>query len=199
MNKISVGSFVLKINRSKNIENTFTLSDQYFEKLWKNHTSMLDKRRKYCVCSFLKQIFVIWGTSNGFSCSNSFSNSCMKYDLNTEQWTNIAKLKENISRSPCTVFEGKCVLTGGICKNKRLIKSVETYDHHKNKWNFLPEMIYEWYFHEVVSMGNKIFVVGGSGLTECEVFDSFSRKFTLIKRIPCDVYILCNNIILTKF
>ena len=64
-------------------------------------------------------------------------------------------------------------------------------------------MIYASYFHEVVSMGNKMLVIGGSGF---EAFDSFSRKFTLIKRIPSlssklesnfvilsDSYILCKN------
>ena len=30
-------------------------------------------------------------------------------------------------------------------------------------------------------MGNKLFVIGRYDKTNCEVFDSFSRKFTLIK------------------
>ena len=36
-------------------------------------------------------------------------------------------------------------------------------------------------FHDAVTMGNKMFVIGGVNTTSCEVFDSFSRKFTLIK------------------
>ena len=32
-----------------------------------------------------------------------------------------------------------------------------------------------------VSMGNKLFAVGGYCNTSCEVFDSFSRKFTLVE------------------
>ena len=35
--------------------------------------------------------------------------------------------------------------------------------------------------HAAVSMGNKMFVVGGYNTISCEVFDSYSRKFTLIQ------------------
>ena len=42
-------------------------------------------------------------------------------------------------------------------------------------------MIEKRYFHAAVSMGDKMFVVGGFSITSCEVFDSFSRKFTIIK------------------
>ena len=35
--------------------------------------------------------------------------------------------------------------------------------------------------HASVSMGNKLFVIGGNFSKICEIFDSFSRKFTLIK------------------
>ena len=34
--------------------------------------------------------------------------------------------------------------------------------------------------HAAVSMGNKMFVIGGKYTTSCEVFDSFSRKFSKI-------------------
>ena len=34
--------------------------------------------------------------------------------------------------------------------------------------------------HAAVSMGNKMFVIGGKYTTSCEVFDSFSRKCTKI-------------------
>ena len=35
--------------------------------------------------------------------------------------------------------------------------------------------------HASVSMGNKMFVIGGHKTTSCEVFDSFTRQFTTIK------------------
>ena len=124
---------------------------------------MLDKREHYCVCSFLKQFFVIGGVN---------TNSFMKYDLNTERWTNKANTSEIRYGSACTVFEGKIVVFGGydIYGDLKGVRSVESYDHHENKWTFLPEMIYASYFHEVFSMGNKMLVIGGSGF---EAFDSF--------------------------
>ena len=41
-------------------------------------------------------------------------------------------------------------------------------------------MIEERSYHAVVSMGNKMFVIGGEKTKSCEVFDSCSRKFTKI-------------------
>ena len=41
-------------------------------------------------------------------------------------------------------------------------------------------MIKERWYHAVVSMGDKMFVIAGDETTNCEVFDSFSRKFTNI-------------------
>ena len=88
------------------------------------------------------------------------------------------------------IFEGKVIVTGDIYFHGEYFsfrKSVETYDHYKNKWNLLPELIYGRCNHEVVSMGNKMFAIGGKVLRSCEVFDSFSRKFTLLKRMPAIV------------
>ena len=42
-------------------------------------------------------------------------------------------------------------------------------------------MIEERQNHASVSMGNKLFVIGGYNISSCEVFDSFSRKFTWIE------------------
>ena len=68
---VSVGSFVCTISSCKDVEENFTLGDQYFGKQWKNDICMLNKRTRYCVCSFLKQVFVIGGY---------YTNSCMRYD-----------------------------------------------------------------------------------------------------------------------
>ena len=85
----------------------------------------------------------------------------------------------NASRyyAACTLFEGKIVVTGGCFYSY----SVEAYDYYENKWTYLPHMIESRNSHASVSMGNKLFVVGGEHTSSCEVFDSFSRKFTLIE------------------
>ena len=51
----------------------------------------------------------------------------------------------------------------------------------KKKWAYLPDMIEERRDHAAVSIGNKMFVIGGDKTTNGEVFDSYSRKFKLIK------------------
>ena len=61
-----------------------------------------------------------------------------------------------------------------------IFKSVEAYDYYENKWTYLPDMIEERSNHAAVSMGNKMFVIGGYDNTSCEMFDSFSKKFTNI-------------------
>ena len=72
-------------------------------------------------------------------------------------------------------------MTGGYYL--RALKSVESYDQHENKWADLPGMINGRYKHGAVSMGNKMFVIGGIGTLNCEIFDSSSRKFTSIKQM----------------
>ena len=61
------------------------------------------------------------------------------------------------------------------------MNSVEAYDYYENKLTYLPDMIERRDLHASVSMGNKIFVIGGFSTSNCEVFDSTSKKFTSIK------------------
>ena len=79
----------------------------------------------------------------------------------------------------CTVFEGKIVVTVGDNDWDEL-QSVEAYDYYENEWTYLRDMIEERSFHSTVSMGNKIFVIGGYETLGCEIFDSCSRMFTIM-------------------
>ena len=63
------------------------------------------------------------------------------------------------------------------------MRTVEAYDHHEIKWNFLPDMINGRALHATVSKSNKVFVIGGNWKLLCEVFDSIIRRFTNIKEI----------------
>ena len=54
-------------------------------------------------------------------------------------------------------------------------------------------MIEERSDHAAVSMGNKMFVIGGEETTNCEVFDICSRKFTkFFSEIKIPFLPLCN-------
>ena len=57
-------------------------------------------------------------------------------------------------------------------------KSVEAYDHHKNRWEILPNMIERRKNYSSVGIGNKLFVIGGNNRMSSEVFDITSNKFT---------------------
>ena len=99
--------------------------------------------------------------------------------MRNDKWTPLASTKQNNYHAACTVFEGKIVVIGG--KNKlSLSKYVEAYDYYEDKWTYLADMIKERFNHAAVSMGNKMFVIAGLDNSSCEVFDSFSRKFTCV-------------------
>ena len=66
---------------------------------------------------------------------------------------------------------------------KEKLKSIESYDFHENKWYYFPDMLSPRVNHSAVSIGNKMFMIGGSK-DYCEVFDSVTRKFTYIKTLP---------------
>ena len=118
----------------------------------------------YIVCSFKQNIYVIRHTS-----------SCFVYNFETNKLSPLADMIERRYDSACSVYEGKIVVTGGLSK------SVEAYDFYENKWNYYPKMNEKRDDHASVSMGNKLFVIGGYHTSSCEVFDNFSRKFTYIK------------------
>ena len=89
----------------------------------------------------------------------------------------------NVARfdASCTVLEGKIVVTGGV-SNYFSLKSVEAYDYYEDKWTCLPDIIEERCDHAAVSIGYKMFVIGGQLTTSCEVFNSFYKK-THITRV----------------
>ena len=150
---------------------------------------MPDSRKNFSICSFLKSIYLI---SRSFPNDLCYIKECFKYEISLNKWTKIADLNIGDRSGPSSaVFEGKIVVTGGHRYNGRT-NSVESYDHHENKWSHLPDMIGWRYDHSSFSMGNKLFVIGGFSNIDAEIFDSTSKKFTLLnlkilckKEFPC--------------
>ena len=158
-------------------------------KTWSLKTQQYLNDNRFCLCSFKKNLYIVNETS------------FFLYNLKNDQWTQKAKMNQTRNYAACTVFEGKIVVTGGVS-----LKSVEAYDYYENKWNYLSDMIKKRYHHSSVSMGNKMFVVGGGENTDelaGEVFDSFSRKFTYISyatikginQYKSEALCVCNKII----
>ena len=107
---------------------------------------------------------------------------CMFYDKHSNSWNSISAMMEGRANGACTVFKRKIVVCGDIRKHRiarTYLKSIESYDYHENKWSLVPSMLKPRYNHTAVSLGNKIFIVGGC-LNTCEVFDGVTRMFTSI-------------------
>ena len=67
------------------------------------------------------------------------------------------------------------------------LKSVEAYDPIENKWSLMPSMIEGRFCHSSIARRNKLFVIGNCETSEsntCEVFDSNTKKFALLKQFP---------------
>ena len=142
-----------------------------------NLVELPESRGGYCICSFMKNLYVLGGHVERQS-----KRTCLKYSTKSSEWTNFANLYTSRNYAACTVFDGKIVVSGGFIGWNDL-ESVEAYHHHENRWIYLPDMINERAHHGSVSMGNKMFVIGGNSYATCEVFDNISRKFNAIKKI----------------
>ena len=124
-------------------------------------------------CCFMQHLYVT--SENGLH---------MKYDIVNNKWCNFASINQPRYYPACTVYQGKIVVSGGRPSDVeyyQLSKSVEAYDHHINQWSPLPDMIERKSHHSAVSIGNKLFVIGGLDHT-IEVFDCISQKFTLLSK-----------------
>ena len=183
LNLVNMKSDVIAFdNRSTNLNRSLdelAVSVEIYSgktKTWTHQHVKMNERSHYCVSSFMGKMYIIGRLIISRHKSRS---SCNTYDINNNTLNKIADLNEARHYAASTVFEGKVVVTGGE-KSWYTLKSVETYDYYENKWTYLPDMIETRFNHAAVSMGNKMFVIGGSHKTSCEVFDSFSRKFTKI-------------------
>ena len=118
------------------------------------------------------------------------------FALNTEEyeWTSkdeVARMKSPRSNLACEAFQGRIVVCGGF-DNVNITNSVETYDHGSNSWTPMASMIERRYNHSLISMRNKMFVVGGK-TSKCEVYDTISDKFILLKLPPKSLEFDFNN------
>ena len=82
--------------------------------------------------------------------------------------------------SACSVFEGKIVVSGGNFYGR--INTVEAYDHVADMWTKMPNLKKRRCNHKSVAVKNKLFVIGGTFRNSCEVFDSTTKKFTLLRQ-----------------
>ena len=130
------------------------------------------------VCSFLNKINFIGGCNRRVE----ISKSCFYLDTVTNETASIKQMNEARMGPACAVFEGRIVVSGGITLHYYASNTVEAYDHVYNTWSYMPNMVHERSGHALVAVSNNLYVIGGK-TSVCEVFDSFSRKFTVLKSL----------------
>ena len=165
------------MSKYEKLGNCCTSVEVYSEKTktWKHRYINFEERFGYCLCSFMSKMYIIGGYVRN---DKNISSTCYTYNIKTNERIDIADLNQARSCAACKVFEGKIVVTGGFSSlDSCQLKSVKSYDYYENKWTYLPDMNDKRCFHAAVSMGNKLFVIGGIRTTSCEMFDSCSRIF----------------------
>ena len=145
------------------------------ENTWTKETSMHDGRTKFCVCSFLCKIYVIGGAIKDVPIK-----SCAVYDTKSRAWSSIAGMREERKCADCATFEGRVVVTGGVNAQFDPLNSVAAFEC--GSWQRdMPDMIRGRYNHGCVAVRNKLFVIEFGPDSQCEVFDSFCKKFVALR------------------
>ena len=138
---------------------------------WETITEMCDDRKHFCACSFMDNVYIIGGWE---------INSCFEFNTKDRTWKEVASMNEIRGAASRAVFEGRILVSGGSSLNG-VLNTVEAYDHIADSWSFMPNMIERRRCHKSVGIKNKLFVIGGCGITSSEVFDSLNNKFVLLK------------------
>ena len=155
-------------------------------KTWKVIAQMTDEREDFCACGFTSNVYVFGGCLEREAVA-----SCAEFNPKSRAWKSVAGMKEERRHAACAAFEGKMVVCGGWNDNGTL-NTVEAYDHVADAWEYMPSMTVEGRsHHRSVAVKNKLFAVGDLLVPSCEVYDSRSKKFVIIKSPPhCVTHLL---------
>ena len=140
---------------------------------------MIDDRNYFSTCSLIDNVFIISGLIKDNLDWNDTA-TCFKFNTRSLKWKEISNMINVRKLSASSVFEGRIVVSGGWFNNR--LNTVEAYDHVRNTWENMPNMINVRFCHKSVAVKNKLFVVGGLSTSNCEVFDSTTNKFTVLKQ-----------------
>ena len=149
---------------------------------WTVVGNMFDERKYFCACAFMDKIYILGGK---IFKNNRTIKFCLQFNTRNDNfsdksWKEIARMKETRYSAACTVFKGKIIVCGGKDNYTNKLKTVELYDVFGDKWTSMPSMINSKCLHSLVTLKNKLFVIG-YGSDSCEVFDNFNKKFVDLK------------------
>ena len=107
-------------------------------------------------------------------------NSCLELDTVNVIYKSVMNMHVARKSPAYAVFEQKTVVSGGFSDQPDDLNAVESYDHASDSWSHMPRMIHGRSSHQTVPIRNKLYVFGGD-VDNCEVFDSLSNKFSVLK------------------
>ena len=145
----------------------------------------------YALCGFMDKIYLFGGW-------DEFDNErdlCIEFDTKHFTWKHKSEMLETRENPAACVFEEKIIVSGGMQytydefvdfvnfyddENYQTINKVAAYDPINDFWTEFPTMNYSRCLHKSLVVKNKLFVIGG-GTDINEVYDSTSKKFTVLK------------------
>ena len=143
---------------------------------------------RYAVCGFADKIYLLGGYDD------DEADYCLEFDTKDCSWKYKSSMHEVREDPAACVFEEKIIVSGGMQyedddfvhvnlndeSNHRTINTVEAYDPIEDTWERLPSMNFTRVHHQSIAVRNKLFVIGG-GTKMNEVYDSTSKRFTVLK------------------
>ena len=145
------------------------------------------KSYAFCVQPFVDSIFYMGGRLNAEEINSEDSvrakKTCFVFDVNTKTWKKVCSMNNRRVNAASAVFEGRVLICGGFNMNGDY-NTVEAYDHVAHEWAKMPNMVYGRHDHKLVTTRNRLFAIGGSLDNANEVYDSFCKKFVVLKQRP---------------
>ena len=145
---------------------------------WIHVINMIDDRKFFSASSLMDNVYVIGGLF-GMIDGQEIA-TCFKFNTKSLKWNEISKMYNKRRQSASSVFNGRILVSGGYYNGT--LNTVEAYDHVADTWENMPNLINTRFCHKSVAVKNKLFVIGGFIRNDCEVFDSTTNKFALLKQ-----------------
>ena len=100
--------------------------------------------------------------------------SAEKFDIATNEWTEIANMQSRRSDFASTVYEGNILAIGGF-NGEGWLNSIEKYNPQTNSWTTIGHMPSPRSGASAVTLGNKVYVMGGyDGANSLKSVECFS-------------------------
>ena len=106
---------------------------------------------------------------------------CSAFDTVNNDLKTLKSMNEARCSAACTVFKERIIISGGHGNEIEQLTSVEAYNHVADRWSSMPNMVEGRFRHVLFAAQNKLFAIGGMESASCEVYDSRSKVFVLLK------------------